>query len=370
LDDARRRDITINALFYNLHSLEVEDFTGMGLDDLRCKIIRTPLPPLQTFTDDPLRILRVVRFATRFGYEISLDIYEATQDQAIKRAFETKLSRERIGVEIHKMFKGADPLRAIQLICDFNCYHSVFLPPPDVLDQMVSPIDALKVSKTLNLILKSDLLKEITWLSHVNDLEILFHLYLAASICPFRKISYRQKNKALLSPKYVVGTSLKLSTFASDFCTGLLIHSDKISSAILNHDIDDLERKSIGLLIRELGARPVGSNWDLCILTSLAIELSKLGDSITLTKTNPHCYSLFKKYSQFMQRVFSENLQHCYDLRPILDGKRVAELLHIKPGPNVGKLLQQLLEWQISKGEVTTEDAERWILNHYKNELG
>jgi tRNA nucleotidyltransferase (CCA-adding enzyme) len=51
LQDAERRDFTINALFYNLHTKEIEDFTGRGLQDLRDGIIRTPLAPLVTFLD-------------------------------------------------------------------------------------------------------------------------------------------------------------------------------------------------------------------------------------------------------------------------------------------------------------------------------
>ena len=66
--DAARRDLTINALFYNLRSGEVEDLTGRGLADLRAGLVRTPLPPRTTFLDDPLRVLRAIRFATRFHY--------------------------------------------------------------------------------------------------------------------------------------------------------------------------------------------------------------------------------------------------------------------------------------------------------------
>lgn len=65
-EDAYRRDFTFNALFYNLQTGEVEDFTRRGLQDLRDGVVRTPLPPLQTFKDDPLRVLRAVRFAGRF----------------------------------------------------------------------------------------------------------------------------------------------------------------------------------------------------------------------------------------------------------------------------------------------------------------
>lgn len=84
LEDALRRDITINSLFYNIHTNEVEDFTGHGLDDLEKKLIRTPMPPLQTLTDDPLRVLRVIRFCTRFGYKLSEDIIDAAKQPSLR----------------------------------------------------------------------------------------------------------------------------------------------------------------------------------------------------------------------------------------------------------------------------------------------
>ncbi len=69
--DAFRRDLTINSMFYNINEGKVEDFTGKGIGDLKNRILRTPLDPLQTFLDDPLRLLRTVRFANRFGFEIA-----------------------------------------------------------------------------------------------------------------------------------------------------------------------------------------------------------------------------------------------------------------------------------------------------------
>ena len=56
-EDALRRDFTINTLFYNVSTMQIEDFTGKGLTDLRDKIIRTPLPAYVTFKDDPLRVM-------------------------------------------------------------------------------------------------------------------------------------------------------------------------------------------------------------------------------------------------------------------------------------------------------------------------
>ena len=105
-DDALRRDATVNALFYNLSTSEVEDFTGQGLQDMKLKIIRTPLSPYQTFKDDPLRILRCIRFASKLGYQIELEAERSMSDDDIKDALRAKISRERVGVEIVKMLKG------------------------------------------------------------------------------------------------------------------------------------------------------------------------------------------------------------------------------------------------------------------------
>jgi tRNA nucleotidyltransferase (CCA-adding enzyme) len=105
-EDALRRDATVNALFYNLHTDEVEDFTTQGLDDMALKIIRTPLPPYQTFKDDPLRVLRLIRFASRLNYRIDPQAEQAMGNPEIKEALNVKISRERVGKEIEKMLKG------------------------------------------------------------------------------------------------------------------------------------------------------------------------------------------------------------------------------------------------------------------------
>ncbi|PIL30885.1 hypothetical protein GSI_07054 [Ganoderma sinense ZZ0214-1] len=84
LQDAVRRDITINALFYNVHTRLVEDHTGKGLDDLKTGTVRTPLSPRETFTDDPLRVLRCIRFASRFGFFMVPELQDAAKDPTIQ----------------------------------------------------------------------------------------------------------------------------------------------------------------------------------------------------------------------------------------------------------------------------------------------
>lgn len=105
-EDAFRRDSTVNALFYNLQTGEVEDFTGRGLEDLEAGLIKTPLDPYQTFKDDPLRILRSIRFASRLGFRINPGDEQAMSDKDNQEALRLKISRERFGVEITKMLRG------------------------------------------------------------------------------------------------------------------------------------------------------------------------------------------------------------------------------------------------------------------------
>ena len=105
-EDALRRDATINSMFYNLQTGKVEDLTGRGFDDMQSKIIRTPLEPYQTFKDDPLRVLRLIRFASRLDYSIDSAVEQSMKDNTIKEALEMKISRERVGVEVEKMLKG------------------------------------------------------------------------------------------------------------------------------------------------------------------------------------------------------------------------------------------------------------------------
>lgn len=104
-EDALRRDATVNALFYNIHTSKVEDFTS-GLQDMESKLIRTPLDPFQTFMDDPLRVLRLVRFASRLEFSIDPAAEVVMGNDQVLNALRLKISRERVGVEVEKMLKG------------------------------------------------------------------------------------------------------------------------------------------------------------------------------------------------------------------------------------------------------------------------
>lgn len=108
-EDAFRRDFSINALFYNIMTDSIEDYTGMALSHLRGKVINTPLPPIETLQDDPLRALRAVRFAARFGFSLGQSLQDAISDQEVHQMLLTKVTAPRIGIEVQKMLSPSLP---------------------------------------------------------------------------------------------------------------------------------------------------------------------------------------------------------------------------------------------------------------------
>ena len=135
-EDAYRRDLTVNSLFYNINEAVIEDYTLRGVDDLFNHLAKTPLPARQTFIDDPLRILRTIRFATRYGLEIDGEIMEtvgrhATGDIADKHeildSLARKVSKERVGVEVLKMVQeDCNFLRAVNLLEEMELINCIF----------------------------------------------------------------------------------------------------------------------------------------------------------------------------------------------------------------------------------------------------
>ena len=124
-----RRDLTINSLFYNINEEIIEDFTGFGISDLKIGIVRTPLHPIQTFIDDPLRILRTIRFACRYNFLVSDEVIEGTKDEKVELSFSQKISRERVGIEMEKIISSNDPIGGFSLIFEMGMRNHVFSIP-------------------------------------------------------------------------------------------------------------------------------------------------------------------------------------------------------------------------------------------------
>ena len=113
-EDAQRRDFCCNALYKNILSDDVLDPTGSGLGDLSGMILRTPIDPEQTFTDDTLRMLRAIRFSCSKGFTIDREVYEKIKPYP---GFYT-LSKERIQEELNKIILSPKSVNGIKMLQD------------------------------------------------------------------------------------------------------------------------------------------------------------------------------------------------------------------------------------------------------------
>ena len=107
-DDQNRRDFTINALAISLNENSLGDLLDPfgGIDDLKSKIIRTPLDPDITYSDDPLRMMRAIRFATQLNFEIEKESLSAITKNAERLEI---ITRERVMVEVNKILESPVP---------------------------------------------------------------------------------------------------------------------------------------------------------------------------------------------------------------------------------------------------------------------
>lgn len=112
-DDVDRRDFTVNSLLKDLTTGEILDLTGMGKDDIKAGIIRTPLNPDKIFTDDPLRMLRAVRFAVKYNWKLPLFMIRGLKKNAPQLQ---NISQERIRDELNKMLVTNYPSKAIEIL--------------------------------------------------------------------------------------------------------------------------------------------------------------------------------------------------------------------------------------------------------------
>jgi poly(A) polymerase len=113
-DDLRRRDFTVNAILMDLDG-QVHDPLGQGLGDLEARLLRTPLDPETTFSDDPLRMLRAIRFSAELGFELEPSLLPAMQ-RLRERLRPPVLSVERITDELRKMLVSERPRLALDLM--------------------------------------------------------------------------------------------------------------------------------------------------------------------------------------------------------------------------------------------------------------
>ena len=125
IDDQNRRDFTINAMAIDLSAERfgtlLDPFNGLA--DLNSRIIRTPLAPEQTFDDDPLRMMRAIRFATQLDFVIEANTFKAIQQMADRIKI---VSQERITDELQKIMKSSQPSKGWYLLKEAGLLAQIF----------------------------------------------------------------------------------------------------------------------------------------------------------------------------------------------------------------------------------------------------
>lgn len=124
--DSLLRDLSINSIYLNVSTGQLLDPSGRAFDDIAARRLRTPDDPMRVFEDDPVRILRVIRFATALGWEIPDEMMAAMVANAPGLR---SIKVERIRQEVEKMFAGPDPARALDLM---NRSHALGYVFPDL----------------------------------------------------------------------------------------------------------------------------------------------------------------------------------------------------------------------------------------------
>ena len=125
-EDAMRRDFCCNALYKNILTEEILDPTGKGLEDIKNRILRTPLDPVQTFKDDPLRMLRAIRFYCNKSFKIDETVYSNLAP--IEEFY--GLSMERVRDEFEKILMSPNPIEGINMLYDRQLLSHIVLDLP------------------------------------------------------------------------------------------------------------------------------------------------------------------------------------------------------------------------------------------------
>jgi tRNA nucleotidyltransferase (CCA-adding enzyme) len=375
-DDAFRRDLTINSLYYNINTGKIEDITGKGLHDIQHKIIRTPLPPRQTFLDDPLRVIRSIRFATRFDFTIDPDLLMAVKDPDVQHAFRNKVSRERIEIEMRKIITGNDPVKAIRLLSDLGLLYAVFQFPEGYLDWAMdqkTPHHELNVfDHTLEAL--GNLQKVINKYTPdipsddklVLNYALLFHDTgklnpkchgMKSKSGEVRRTYYNHERYSLEATehilKHLAGTKIKEIERVKRLIEG----SSRINPNYTpTNEKCGLSRKALCRLIRL-----VGTDWKLCILLNIADTSAK--------KKNYFDNMSYDYYEDMLNKILEIDPEKVIHMKPMLSGYDVINMTGAKDA-QIGMILDRLLELQYSNPKLTRAEAEKYVKSFRKNIVG
>lgn len=379
--DALRRDLTINAIFYNINTNKIEDYVN-GVADLKNMILRTPLDPTKTFSDDPLRMLRVLRFYSRYpGSKIDPAILDAMKNPQVQNAYETKVAPERAGPEIYKMLIGNQSPAAIRALFETGMDRAVFSVPetkdllPLTMDQRNSHHQHNLLEHTLQVV---ENLNRICLENNLPEKEralmlfaAIFHDYGKAvpGIAQEKgekpgEYSYIGHEDASAVISEAVAKKIGFGKADRDFVNKI------VTEHMEPHRPDDRwSKKSIGRWMQKLqipGQEDRLDMWKYVFYHAEADTMAHGGDQSAEIKRKKDIQQQFNDYINSPKPIKN---------KPILDGSVLMKLfpdINVKPqkgGINFIKYIQdKLLDEQLS-GNISNEEEALNFVNQLKSEV-
>ncbi|MDO8682459.1 MAG: HDIG domain-containing protein [Armatimonadota bacterium] len=345
-EDALRRDFTINTLLENLHTGEVIDPLGLAFTDIKNKIIRTPADPKATFAEDPLRMLRAIRFAARFDFTIEANTYEAVKEEIGRLSI---VSKERIRDEFTKMLMSPNAIRGLELLRETG-----------LISQFASELSAM-YGVTQNIYHIYD-----CWTHTLKTLEALPHesgllLRLAAVFHDIGKPDTRtvdEKGNVHFYTHQNVGADM----------TRRIMNRLRFSN-------DEIARVSKMVLLH-LRVGEYDCNWSDAAVRRLIRDTGDLlPDLIALTRADKAASNTAMPsvdLVEFLSRV--DEVQSEVDisrLKSPLCGREIMEILHISPGP-ILREAKEFLTNEVIEGRLRQDDketAKRLVEERFGREL-
>ena len=358
--DLSRRDFTVNAMAVRLPELELVDPCG-GLDDLVGGVLRTPVTAVQSFDDDPLRIMRAARFAAQLGFDVGEDVMSAMAEMAERLAI---VSAERIRAELERLMLSPAPRRGIELLV-YTGVADVVLPE---IAQLRETVDEHKRHKdvyehTLTVVDQAIALedpaskKEYEAYLLGGELEGPdLTLRLAALFHDVGKPRTRrfEKNGSV--------------TFRAHDVVGARMAAKRMAALRFDKQTEKDVARLVELHLRAFGFSEAG--WtDSAVRRfvrdagDLLPRLMRLIRADVTSQNRRKVGRLQAGNDELAARIRDLAEQEALDaIRPDLDGARIMEILGLKPGPEVGAARNYLLELRLDEGPLGEEEAERRLL--------
>jgi poly(A) polymerase len=332
-EDLRRRDFTVNTLVMDLDG-NVHDPLGAGLADLAAGILRTPTEPVKTFDDDPLRMLRAVRFAAQLGFDPAPNLLPAMR-QMRERLVPPVVSVERTADELRKMLVSERPGRALELLDEGG-----------LLDVILPEVAACK--------------GVVQGGYHTHD--VYGHTLLVVAFTPPEVLL---RLGALFHDVGKPATATPDGAFTGHEHVG----ADMAAAALERLRFSQKDIDAVVTLVR-LHLRPVyySSEWSEGAIRRLARDAgAQLERLIALARADlaASAYPHPEKLDELASRISSVLSEQPSRLTSPVSGEDIMSALHLAPGPEVGRVKGRLTELVLDGDiEPTREAVLAYLTSH------